>query len=284
MGSAIPSVRWRRIGSALRSLREARGLTISTVARRYGRSTGWFSTLENGLHTIDTWELTDLLDFYEVPTDDPLHESLVYLSARGRGGRWQRPWEGRVSAAALDLLSLEQDTNLIRDFHASIIPGLLQDEPYVKALMEGGLDSPGRDNDALVSFRLERQKILAKAEAPRYEAVIGESALRQHIGGVSVLRAQLRSLSDKIQAPHTSIRVLPHTASIDLGLSAPFHMLQLRPPGRLTVVLADAYTQGTFIESESDVARFNRIFDHLRRATLDESASLEFVEGILSGA
>ncbi|WP_433323979.1 helix-turn-helix domain-containing protein [Spirillospora sp. CA-294931] len=282
MGSATTSVRWRRIGSALREIREANGLTLGAVSRRYGRSSGWFSTLENGQHTIDTWELVDLLDMYEVAADSPLRESLLYLSMRGRGGRWQRPWEGKVSAAALDLASLEEDSNLLRETKATTIPGLLQDRAYTEAQLAAGLLSPSSDPQALVEFRMSRQRVLTRPDRPRYEVVIGEAALRQHIGGAEILRAQLRSLLDHIQAQSTDLRILDHTASIDPGPSAPFLILNLRPPGRLTTVLVDGYTHGMFIADEKEVAEYEKAFNHLRAAALDESESHRLIEQILS--
>ncbi|GAA4600963.1 hypothetical protein GCM10023195_01820 [Actinoallomurus liliacearum] len=104
----IPSVRLRRIGSALRKAREDGGLTIDTACRRYGRSKSWVSTLENGLHSIDPQELADLLNFYEVP-EGPLRDSLLHLATHKPGKNWERAYEGRISAAALDLASLEED-------------------------------------------------------------------------------------------------------------------------------------------------------------------------------
>jgi transcriptional regulator with XRE-family HTH domain len=74
-----PSVRLRRIGSALRKARDATGMTVGTAARRYGRSKSWLSTLENGLHSVEPQELADLLDFYGV-TDATLRESLLHLA------------------------------------------------------------------------------------------------------------------------------------------------------------------------------------------------------------
>ncbi|MEV0400358.1 Scr1 family TA system antitoxin-like transcriptional regulator [Actinoallomurus sp. NPDC050550] len=123
-----PSVRLRRIGSALRKAREENGMTVDTASRRYGRSTGWLSTLENGLHPVDPQELTDLLDFYGVPKG-PLRESLIHL-AKHDHKQWGRAYEGRISSAALDLASLEEDSALIRNFEPNVIPGLLQSEAY----------------------------------------------------------------------------------------------------------------------------------------------------------
>src|SRR5690349_16847300 len=110
-----PSVRFRRIGRACRAAREAAGLTNDVAARRYGRSKGWLSTLENGLHIITPEELGDLLDFYRVPHDAE-RESLIHLAEHGHGKNWDRPFENRVSASLRDLASLEEDASDIRTF------------------------------------------------------------------------------------------------------------------------------------------------------------------------
>ncbi|MFS2292498.1 MAG: helix-turn-helix domain-containing protein [Actinomadura sp.] len=119
-----PTVRQRRIGSALRQARDRHNLTVATVARRFGRSQGWPSMVENGLQTIAPEKLGDLLDFYGIE-DGPLRESLLHLATH-KPGSWKRTFEYRISAAALDLASLEEDAAEIRNFEPSIVPGLLQ--------------------------------------------------------------------------------------------------------------------------------------------------------------
>jgi transcriptional regulator with XRE-family HTH domain len=276
-----PSVRLRRIGSALRKAREDSGMTLDTACRRYGRSKGWFSTLENGLHSIDTQELADLLDFYGV-ADGPLRESLLHLAAHRPSRNWRRTYEGRISAAALDLATLEEDAASIRTFQPNVIPGLLQSEEYASALMKAGLPSPMRNNAELVRFRMERQRILSREDPPRYQAVIGEAALRQQVGGAAVMRAQLHRLVECHRRGLIAFYVLPYSADAHLGIAGPFHILALRPPGRLTVTVVEDFTQSTFVESEAEVAAFERIFSYFRNVALDESSSLGLLREIAS--
>ncbi|GAA4624210.1 helix-turn-helix transcriptional regulator [Actinoallomurus vinaceus] len=277
----VPSVRLRRIGSALRKAHEENGMTVDTASRRYGRSTGWLSTLENGLHAVDPQELADLLDFYGVP-DGPLRESLIHLARHDPGKNWQRAREGRISAAALDLASLEEDSALIRNFEPSVIPGLLQTEEYAWALMKAGLRSPARNNSELVRFRMDRQRILTRTDPPRFEAVIGEAALRQQVGGTSVMRKQLRHLIEKLGSSRIAIYVLPFSADAHLGIAGSFDLLTLRPPGELTVSLVEDFTQSNFVEDDREVAIFERIFSYFKDASLDERCSLRLIEQILS--
>ncbi|MEV5707587.1 helix-turn-helix transcriptional regulator [Actinoallomurus sp. NPDC052274] len=276
-----PSVRLRRIGSALRKAREENGLTIETACRRYGRSKSWLSTLENGLHSIDPQELADLLDFYGVPAG-PLRESLLHLANHDRGKQWVRAYEGRISAAALDLASLEGDSERICNFEPNVIPGLLQSEAYAHALMRAGLRSPTRNNTELVRFRMQRQRVLGKSDPPSLEVVIGEAALRQQVGGSLTMGGQLQRLIEVSSTGLTGLRVLPFSANTHLGIAGPFHILSLRSPGRLTVTVVEDFTQSTFVEDETTVAAYKRIFTYFQGAALDEASSLQLLKEIAS--
>lgn len=108
-----PSGRYLLIGKNLRSLRECQGLALGTAARRYGRSQGWMSTVENGLTPIRAG-LQDLLEFYDC-TDVELSKSLIGLADRGR----QRDWS-RHSAGTKDYAALEAGTSQISSFQPNL--------------------------------------------------------------------------------------------------------------------------------------------------------------------
>ncbi|MGI8333976.1 helix-turn-helix domain-containing protein [Actinomadura scrupuli] len=279
-----PSVRLRRIGSALRKAREATGMTVGTAARRYGRSKSWLSTLENGLHPVDPQELADLLDFYGA-TDPTLRESLLHLAHHTPGGNWGRSYEGRISAAALDLASLEGDAALIRTFQPSIVPGLLQLPAYARTLFETvGSASAVRNTRALVDFRLARQRVLARPDPPRYQPIIGEAALSNQVGDPPLMRAQLRKLAEAARLDHVELRVLPASAGSYLCLAGPYDLFVLRPPGRLTVSVVEQFSSSLFVEDEDEVASHEEIFELLLAASLDPTHSRELIEELASKA
>ncbi|WP_433190620.1 helix-turn-helix domain-containing protein [Actinoallomurus sp. CA-150999] len=277
----IPSARLRRIGSALRQAREDRGMTIETAGRRYGRSTGWLSTLENGLHSVDRQELADLLDFYGVP-DGPLWESLLHLASHKPGKSWERAYEGRISAAALDLAGLEEDTELIHNFEPCVVPGLLQTPDYARALTRVGPARPVRNTSTLVAFRMARQKVLTRPYPPRYVAVISESVLHHEIGGAALMRAQFGKLSEAAELDNVALHVLPNSAAAYLWLAGPFHLLSLRPPGNLTVSVIEQLTKSLFVEDEKEIALHEEIFSLLLNASLDKDASLKLIKRLAS--
>lgn len=254
---------------------------MDTACRRYGRSKGWLSALENGLTSIDRQELADLLDFYDVP-DGPLRESLLHLAAHDPGKNWERIREGRISAAALDLAGLEEDAALIRNFEPCVVPGLLQTPDYARALMAVGPVRPARNTTALVAFRMARQKVLARPDPPRYVAVISESVFHHQVGGPGVMQVQLRRLRDAVQSDTVALHVLPNSAAAHLWLAGPFHLLSLRPPGDLTVSVVEQFTKSLFVEDDKEIALIEKIFSLLLEASLDQEGSLKLIERLAS--
>ncbi|TDD79815.1 Scr1 family TA system antitoxin-like transcriptional regulator [Actinomadura rubrisoli] len=276
-----PTVRQRRIGSALRKAREHHNLTISTAAGRFGRSQGWMSMVENGLYTIAPEELAGLLDFYGIP-DGPLRTSLLHLATHSPG-RWVRERVGRISAAALDLASLEEDAAEIRTFQSTTIPGLLQTPEYTWKLMAVGPARNSRNAKTLVDFRMSRQQVLSRPDPPHYVPIIAEAVLHNQVGGdPAILRAQIRRLSETARLDHVDLRVLPRTASGYLSLITPCHLISLRPPGRLTVSIGDWFAKSVFVEDEDEVASHEEIFELLLSAALNRTASLKLIDGIAS--
>jgi hypothetical protein len=254
---------------------------MGAAARRYGRSQGWFSTIENGLLPIRLDELIDLLDFYEV-TDPTLRESLCHLARQGRRKNWTHQYQDRISPAALDLASLESDSATIRTFQPHLIPGLLQTEGYTRAVMKAGLPTATRDTAALVAFRMARQAVLSRPDLPGYRVVVGEAALHQQVGGTDVMRIQLMRVLEAAGQDHISVHVLPYAAGAHLWVGVPYDLFTLRPPGRLTVAVVSQVTQSLFIEDEETAGIHEAAFDHLLAAALDKHHSLEAIQQILS--
>ncbi|MFD0536418.1 DUF5753 domain-containing protein [Actinomadura luteofluorescens] len=237
--------------------------------------------VENGLQAIAPEELNDLLDLYEIE-HGPLRQSLLHLATH-KPGKWERAWEGRISAAALDLASLEEEAAEIRNFESSVVPGLLQTPDYTRKLIAVG---PAKHNTkVLIDFRLSRQRVLSHPDPPRYMPIIAEAALRNQVGGdPRILRAQLRHLSEVAQLDHVELRVLPSKVSEYLWLITPYTLISLRPPGRLTVSVGDQLNRSIFIEDEDEVSAHEEIFELLLSATLNRTASLALIDEVASQA
>jgi Domain of unknown function (DUF5753) len=162
------------------------------------------------------------------------------------------------------------------------VPGLLQIEDYTRGLIAAGLPSATRDIEELVAFRMSRQAVVEQLNPPEYQAVIGEAALHEHVGTSSIMRDQLQRLAAKARLQHVDLRVIPYSASACLWLAGPFHLLSLRPPGRLTVSVVEHFSQSIFMEDQLEVATHEKIFNRLLTAALNQSSSLALIERIMS--
>jgi transcriptional regulator with XRE-family HTH domain len=276
-----PSVRFRRIGRTLRELREEAGLTLVAAGRRLERSPASLSVIENGTQAIRPRDLAFILDRYNV-APGPRRDSLLHLAHQGQKKDWTRRYEGRISPAGLDYASIEADSAVIRSFELYLIPGLLQTEDYAGAVMGTRLRVESHGNTELVEFRMARQKIMFGEDPPRLEVVLGEAALRQCVGGKSVMRIQLDRLIEVAGHEHITLRVLPFSAGAQPSLGGRFNIFDLRAPGHLTVVAVEDLTRISFRERDEEAEMFVNAFARLSAAALDETRSLALMKQIRS--
>ncbi|MCO6009816.1 helix-turn-helix transcriptional regulator [Actinoallomurus purpureus] len=121
---------------------------------------------------------------------------------------------------------LEAQAEIIRAFSAQVIPGLLQTEDYMRALMS---TSQGpRALDERVAGRIERQTAVFDRETPAQAwFVIDEAALHRNIGGRDAMRTQLAKLTHLASSPNVHVRVLPFESVTYAGLDGMFISLTL---------------------------------------------------------
>lgn len=171
---------------------------------------------------------------------------------------------------------------MIRTFQPCLLPGLLQTPAYVRALIAAGPVRSKQQTDALVEFRMSRQRILDRDDPPSYVAVVSEGAFINEVGGPTTMRAQLDRLAKVVQHDQVELYVLPTSASANLWLAGPFDLFRLRPPGRLTVTVSEQFSRSLFIENDDEVAEQEAIFEHLRNASLGRHESRALIERLVS--
>lgn len=189
-----PTMRSRKLGQTLREIREARGLTLQQAARRLNRTPSSLSKLETGKRGIRRPALENMLDRYEVTDPDQRHALFDLARDAAKKGWWLR-YEGKLSPAMLDYISLESEATDFRSFQLHLVPGLMQSEGYARAVIQCGYyQDLVPDVDGLLEVRLRRQQVLFKEDAPHLWAIVSEAALRQMFGGREVMEEQFRRL------------------------------------------------------------------------------------------
>ncbi|MEV5606713.1 helix-turn-helix transcriptional regulator [Streptomyces sp. NPDC052225] len=111
----------------------------------------------------------------------------------------------------------------ISTFQAQVVYGLLQTEEYARAVLDTGVPEKV---DQLLAARMERQRILKRAQPPLMCVILDEAVLRRPIGGPDVMRDQLAHLLDVMGHRWLTLQVLPRAAGQHVGLAGSFNALR----------------------------------------------------------
>jgi transcriptional regulator with XRE-family HTH domain len=214
----------RRLRSELRRARATAKLTQKDVAEAMEWSLSKLIRIESGLVGMSTSDLKGLLQHYGIvePTEV---ERFLNLNRAGKEQRgWWTGYRDTISQQYLNLLSYENSASTIQTFQPLLIPGLLQDEEYARAVIRT-LSGSATDKrvEELVELRLRRQEVLfERSNPPEMFFVIDEAALHRWVGGRDVMRHQLHRLKDEARRDNVTIEVVPFTAGAHPGMLGPF--------------------------------------------------------------
>ncbi len=259
--------RQRRIGAELRSLRERAGLSLAEAGALVDMGAPQLSHIEAGRTPMSAERLRVFAAGCGCK-DVPLMEALITMGASsGRG--WWRTYKDRVPQSSLDLAELESAASSVENYEILYIPGLLQSPEYTRSIFESsdaGLTS--EEIDTAISFRRDRQAILAGDNAAEFDFIIHESALHMRFAGSEAMRAQLVHLLEISSLPNVTIRVYPFAVEKFPAYSAPF--LAANPGvASLSTVMLDQPGGGTvFAGDQESLASFRLTFDRLARLAL----------------
>ncbi|MGH4020354.1 MAG: helix-turn-helix domain-containing protein [Pseudonocardiaceae bacterium] len=282
MATGSPMVRRRRLGAELRTLRDRAGLTGDQVIERVGwSSASKLSRIENGRTRPDLSDILDLLDLYGVAGAD--REKLIAIgrdAANTRG--WWRSFAD-LGHRQRGYAELEAGVVELREYHQSVIPGLLQTPDYARTRVLSELPVHGSlDAEAEVAARQTRQALLTAEDPPRYQAVIDESALRRTVAPTEVMAAQLARLVELSALATVTLRVLPLDARIgDYYVPhGSFSLFRFADPDDPDIVVLETLTSDLHLGDEEDVCRYRLVFDWLAAAALPPEESVTLLAGL----
>ncbi|GHF05275.1 transcriptional regulator [Amycolatopsis deserti] len=268
-----PTIRRRRLASELRRLREAADLTIDEVAEKLECSASKISRIETGHVGVTPRDARDMLELYGMTGDE--REALVQLAREARKPGW---WQAYKEVFTGTFVGLEADASSLRAFQALLVPGLLQTEPYARAVIRAMRpDAEESDIQRRVAARTARQQLLTDPNPPEYWAVIDEAVLHRVVGGPEVMAHQAERLLAVAQLPHVTIQVVPFGAGAHPGMEGPFLILGFPEQADPDVVYVDSTSGGFFLELPPDVRRYILMFDHLRATALKPDDSVEVI-------
>lgn len=218
MADQSPTVHRRLLGTQLRKLREKAGIKPDEVAHHLECHKAKVSRMEAGKVGITPRDARDMLDLYGITGAE--RDRLLEIAHQSRQrSMWHNYWNA-VPEPFYNYLGLESSASSIKVFENSYINGLLQIEPYTRALIEGiNPETTESDQEQIIALRQKRAQILTRNDdAPDLLAVIDQAAISRVIGAPAIMASQLQHLIRMSDLPNVSIRIVPRSAGAYPGI------------------------------------------------------------------
>ncbi|MCZ0208009.1 helix-turn-helix transcriptional regulator [Streptomyces achromogenes] len=270
-----PTVRSRRLGTALRQYRQAAKLDQLEAAEIIAASQARISRLESGHVTARVIEVRLLLDAYGV-TDPGVRARLEDLAKHSRKRGWWLEHAEHLRPDYMDHIALEDDATYIREWQQALVPGLLQTPAYTEAVIR---TSPDYMTPELVTqLVMVRQARQAKIEegGATYSAVIWEAVITHPLVSAEVHREQLSAILEVTERKNVTLQVLPFSVGALATVTSAFSTFSFDSEPAVEAVALENLRGTSVLEAPEDLVAYANMYDLLRSSALapDESAKL----------
>ncbi|MFI8997144.1 Scr1 family TA system antitoxin-like transcriptional regulator [Streptomyces sp. NPDC053542] len=182
-------------------------------------------------------------------------------------------------ARADEFMALAADAAVMHSYEPLLIPGLLQDEPFARALISEAC--PPLDDETVderVAARMRRQKALTERPRTVFGFVIYEAALRTLVGGPDVMRDQLHHLLEVGRLRNVSIQILPFGRCGGLALNGSVVLLETSEHDRYAYVEAQ---ETSVLHADAErLSSLTQLHGMIRMQALTVEESAAFIEKV----
>lgn len=262
----------REFGEILRATIARTGLKEAELARRLGWEHAKLSDLVNGKGGTSLEEFTFLLGLCGVGPDEFQYLKGLFLESREKG--WLQLYESVLPPHLRTLIQHERLAKEIVIWSSLFIPGLLQIEPYARAVVE---DSPFVKEENVgewVSARIDRRGIVAGHK--KFVFYVYEPVLYSPVGGADVLAEQLHELLRMLVRPYITLRILPSGRA----LTGDFTLLKFDKYE--PVVFDGGLNSALFLDDKASTRLYLDAVKAMDRVALGREESRELITSIVS--
>ena len=275
-----PTVLRILLGSQLRRLREAKGITREEAGYKIRASGSKISRMELGRVSFKERDVVDLLEMYGV--DEAERASLVALAKEANSPGWWHKYGDVLPEWFQVFVGLEEAASLIRLYEVQFVPGLLQSAEYARAVISLGLPGAAPEEiERRVSLRMARQELLTKTGGPRLWAVVDEAALRRPIGGREVMRAQLERLIESAREPNITLQVVPFRSGGHAAEAGAFTIMRFPEVDLPDVVYLEQLTSALYLDKREDVETYTEVMERLSVESESPERTIDILSGML---
>jgi transcriptional regulator with XRE-family HTH domain len=276
-----PTVRRMLLGAQLRRLRTEAGISREDAGEAIRASEWKIHRLENGQVGYKERDVTDLATLYGV-TDPVEIATFITMAREANMPGWWDAYSDVLPQWFRAYVDLEAVAAQIRTYEGQFVPGLLQTEEYMRAVMQGAqLDDSPEELDRRVKVRLARQRLLSQDGGPLFWVVVDEAALRRPVGGRKVQRAQIERLIEATKLPSVTLQVLPFSVGAHAAMVGGFSILRFPNQELPDVVYLEHLTNALYLDKPQDVDQYKYVMASVNVASKPPEATVEVLSEIL---
>jgi hypothetical protein len=257
------------------------GLTREEAGEAIRASEWKIHRLENGQVGFKERDIIDLLRLYGVTDPTEVAEFVALAREANTPGWWQHygdvlpPWFRTY-------VDLESAATLIRTYEGQFVPGLLQTDDYMRAVVHGAhLDESSEELGRRVRLRMARQTLLTREQPPRLWAVVDEAAMRRPVGGAEVMRGQLERLIEATKLPNVTLQVLPFGAGAHPAMVGSFSVLRFPDEELPDVVYLEHLTSALYLNKPEEVDQYLHVMESICVRAAPPDRTVELLDSIL---
>ncbi|MEU9412126.1 helix-turn-helix transcriptional regulator [Streptomyces sp. NPDC048281] len=257
----------KMLGKQLGAARRVAGLTQTELGLRVGLDEQTVASIEQGRRALKpdvAARMDEVLD-----TKGMLAAGVANLPDVDQFPMWAEVY-----------MEHEREAIALSWYDNAVLPGLLQTEAYVRAVLRNRV--PAYDGDEVETrtvARLERQEILHRRNAPTLSFVVWEPVLLMALGGPEVRRGQLRHLRELAELPCVSLQFLLLSSPYHAGLDGPFILVET--PDHQHLAYAESQRGSQWVSDADEVSRLARKYAMLRTQALTTQDSMGLLDRLL---
>ncbi|MET7791352.1 helix-turn-helix domain-containing protein [Streptomyces sp. 900116325] len=173
----------------------------------------------------------------------------------------------------------EANATRIKEYAPLLIPGLLQTEPYARAVFRAYQPTAAEDViDDLATIRLERAHLLSDPTTPLVWAVLDEAVLRRQVGGPAVMAEALNHILKLARRHRLIVQVLPFSAGGHAAMDGGLKLMAFSDAPPLAYL--DGLGSGQLLDDPASVAGYELTYDLLVASALSPEASLALIDSV----
>ncbi|MER5512049.1 helix-turn-helix transcriptional regulator [Streptomyces sp. NPDC002766] len=257
----------KMLGKQLGAARRAAGLTQSALAELVRVDEETIASIEQGRRALKP-DLATVLDDV-LQTKGTLPAGVANLPEVDQFPMWAELY-----------MEHEREAIALSWYDNAVVPGLLQTEAYVRAVLRNRV--PAYDEDEIetsTAARLKRQEILHRRNPPTLSFIVWEPVLHMRIGEPEVRREQLRHLRSVAELPCVALQFLPLSSPCHAGMDGPFTLLET--PDHQHLAYTESQRGSQWVSDADEVSRLARKYAMLRTQALTTQDSGDLLDRLL---